>query len=642
LVAERAGLQEKAAATYKQLFDIAKEKLDQDSDNRQLESQTLAYLKSLATRSTTDELFRDSLQLCEDIIQQRGELSEMSREARFYMGELYYLKKDFSAAAKSFRDYIRIYGPRQDGKGDFADGPLKADHVDDKTQQLHEAAIRLAHCWYLQSHQQNMVRAYEWVRRNMPHNNPYMAEASYWLAMELGKGSAGKTREGRQQLAEALWTNVVHPSLNFAEKDFDKKYHLWVGKRDERYADVTRYVKTAWVKAGDLFGQVGQHEQAAGILEAYLEKYPRAERTERTREGQSPDELYDMARYALGRQYIELESIPDLIDCSEPFVSGYRDSKFRTSALNLLGFHAGRAERYEVAIDAYATLLDEYGENDIDEEGSIVPVPKQQWLRQGKTNWNGIRTAVPKGLDLDSVRFALGFLYWNQDDWQRCAQTLRPFMDDPKLASGEVRPEALFMLGRSYFGLYDFANSTNVIQSLIREYPRFKAIQEAYVYAARGLVETENWDELDLLYRQYTSEWPDADQRARMDLYHALGLIGRGQAANGMANLKTLAARGTYEDVRADACYYVAKQLLADKPPKHEEALEYLERSVTTYSRETACLEAAKCCIQLKKWQRAGQLLDQATRNFPRGDPRVINEAKKLQREVLTKIPQRR
>ncbi len=40
-----------------------------------------------------------------------------------------------------------------------------------------------------------------------------------------------------------------------------------------------------------------------------------------------------------------------------------RDDRFRVSALRMLGYHAAQGGQQEAAIEAYATLLDEYGEN---------------------------------------------------------------------------------------------------------------------------------------------------------------------------------------------------------------------------------------------------------------------------------------
>ena len=150
LVAERAGDNARANTAYRQLFDISKQQLSENPDDAELEKQTLSYMKSLATRAHTDDLIESSIQMCRDIIARHGQLSDLSREARFYTAELYYLRRDFSKAVQSYKEFLQIYGPQQDAAGDFVGRPFKPDTVDDTTRQLQDAGIparRFMHDW---------------------------------------------------------------------------------------------------------------------------------------------------------------------------------------------------------------------------------------------------------------------------------------------------------------------------------------------------------------------------------------------------------------------------------------------------------------------------------------------------------------
>ena len=236
LVAERAGDPPTALKAYQQLLDSARQKLAANSSDPELEKQTLGYLKGLVTRSQSADLIESSLETCRQIIAERGQLSELSREARFSLGELHYIRRDFSAAVKAFQEFIRIYGPPQDAEGNLTEAPWKPENVDERVGQVCEAAIRIAHCWYLQSHQQNMLRAYRWIARNLPSENPHLAETHYWLAMEFATGTAADTPEGKRKLADALWTTVANPVLDYHSKEFDKSFHSWVRPGDARYA----------------------------------------------------------------------------------------------------------------------------------------------------------------------------------------------------------------------------------------------------------------------------------------------------------------------------------------------------------------------------------------------------------------------
>ncbi len=427
LVAERAGDKQLAVNAYSELFAISKQNLDQHKDDKAAEKKTLEYMKSLVTRSDTAAMMDNSIELTKKMIEERGPLSDLSRESRFYLGELYYLKKDYSNAARTFKEFIQIYGPKQDGDGDVAGGPWKPQQVDEKIAQVYEAAVRVAHAWCMQGHDQNMVKAYQWIVKNFPNNNKYVAEAQYWLALEMGKGEAGKAKEAQRSMAEAMWRNVVCPSLEFTDGKSGKgKYYFWVGgSEQDKNGDVQKYVKAAMMKAGQAFGEVGEHELAAGCFRTYLDVYPASrgegKRGKRSMEG---DEMYDIAHYALGREYIALNNVTKLIETYKTFVTGLRDDRFRVSGLKLLGYYAGAAGQTEQAVEAYATLLDEYGTNDLRPTGEPIPVPQQNRLRTGNTGWDGIRMPLPRDLDLGDVRYSVGYFYFKGEDWARCARRL--------------------------------------------------------------------------------------------------------------------------------------------------------------------------------------------------------------------------
>ena len=644
LTADRLGDKACATQAYTELFALSKQSLDAKKDDQALEKRTLEYLKSLVTRSDNSDLIDKSIALTRKIIEEKGPLSELAAGARYYLAELFYLKKDFSAAANAYKDFIRIYGPKQDANGDVADAPWRPGKPDERTDQVFEASVRIAHSWFMQGHDQNMVRAYDWLARNFSVGNKYLAEANYWLAMELAKGKQAESKEAKRKLAEALWKNVVNPSLDFEAKNFKKGFHFWVGD-SERYGDVQKYVKSAMLKAGQAFGESGEHGLAAAAFETFLSLYPTAagdgeRRGKGAKRGNygEPDEMACIARYALGREYIALANTTRLAETFKPYTTGHREDRFRVSALKLLGYHAGRAGQNDVAAEAYATLLDEYGENYKDQKGDLVPMPMKDRLRSGNTRWDGIRAEVPKDLDPGEVRFALGYLYWKAEDWQRCVKTLTPFLDDVKLAKNKSRDKALYMAGQSSYKFYDYAGGVRFIQAVVRQHPKFDAIEEAYVFAARGLVETKEWRDLELISRTFVAEWPKSDKRPRLDLYAALALVGQGKSDKGLAGLKSLADSETYEDVKGDAAFYAGLTVLQTSPPDHRAALGWFEKSLKIFPRETTSLEAAKCAVKLEQWAKARDLADRAAREFPKGNPAVIDEAKRLLPTVLKEL----
>ena len=644
IFAERAGDKKKSYETYEQLWKLASSQAAPDKKTGKSDAKSIDYLKAMITRADSQDLTDRSIGLLKKLIEEKGQLSDEAREARFYIAELYFVKKDYSAAAKAYREYIQIYGPKLDDKGDVAGGSWKPQGVDARVQQVYEAAVRVAHCWYVQGHEQNMVKAYEWLVKNMSQQNKYVAEAQYWLAMELVKGEKGQSRDAKRAAAETLWKNVVSPSASPGERK-NKRFHPWVS-REPQYADVQQYVKTAILKAGQFYGEAGEHVVAAGCFATYLDCYPidinkhgkARGRKGKAEEFEPPDEMYQIARYALGREYIALGETQKMLETYKPYVGGMRDDKFRASTLKLLGYHAGKAERYDEAIEAYATLLDEYGPPSTYDKDNAVPLPKTERLRQGSHNWDGYRMEPPKDLDLGEVRYALAFLYWKQEQWEKAAKTLARFLDDPGLRENRAREKALFMAGQSCYRLYDFIRGVKFIKALIREHPKFEAIEEAYAYAAAGYCETKDWTELELVYRNFVADWPNSDRRPRMDLYLGVSQVGQGKTDAGVSRLRTLAGGETFEDVRADALCQLALYELSRKPENTQEAFNDLEKSVKLYARDSSCLELGKCCMKLRKWEQAKTVLERVTREFRKGRPAAVAEAERLLPEVQKEL----
>ncbi len=296
----------------------------------------------------------------------------------------------------------------------------------------------------------------------------------------------------------------------------------------------------------------------------------------------------------------------------------------------------------EPAIEAYATLLDEYGQNDKDAKGEPVPVPQKDRLRSGKYNWDGVRLPVPKGLDLGEVRFSLGFLYWQKEKWTECVKTLVPFAENPQLFENKARPKALFMAGQSYCRAYEPDKGLPILLKLIRDHPAYEAIEEAHVHAARAAVEARKWSEVDRLYQWFVKEKPRSASRPHMDLFAAIALVGSGKADDGLPRLRSIALSDTYQDVKADAYYHWANALLAQAPPKTNAAFDCLEKSVALYPREASCLAAGKCAIELKDWEKAQSYLARAAREFPAGRREAVEEARRLLPEAQKHVPKQK
>ncbi|MGB2823495.1 MAG: tetratricopeptide repeat protein, partial [Phycisphaerae bacterium] len=145
-VADAVGDNDKSFATYKRLFELAAAKVEKGTADDATREGLSEYLRGMLTRAERKSSIAEAVAVAQGIIEKKGPFSEAARYAMFYLGDLHYLRKDFSTAAKTYRQYIKAYGPQLNAAGDVADPPWKPAKVDEKTLQVYEAAVRVAHC----------------------------------------------------------------------------------------------------------------------------------------------------------------------------------------------------------------------------------------------------------------------------------------------------------------------------------------------------------------------------------------------------------------------------------------------------------------------------------------------------------------
>jgi tetratricopeptide (TPR) repeat protein len=633
-IADLAGQIQRAFEAYQDLYELSKSAGLTNSAGQAASSQANEYMRSMLTRADDGDTVSKALAAAGGIVKREGKDSPAARYATYYIGDLYYIKKDFSAAAKAYGNFIKTYGPPQTAQGDVAGGPWKPARVDEVAEQVYEAALRVAHCWYLQGHTQNMIAAYKWMVRNFPQKNKHIGEAEYWIAMELAKGDAGKTEANRRRLAEQLWKRVVNPSMAFETAAFKKSFHGWT-----RDPNAKEYAQLAMLKSGELYAGLSKHRIAIDILSTYLQRYPPG-RSGGHGSFSRDDELHGVARYALGREYIAIREYTKLIDTYRPYTDGMREDPLRVSALKLLGYHSARNDAFDDGIRAYATLLDEYGRNALDKDDDPIALPRKDWLRKSNPSFNGIRMPPPDELDLGAMRYALGFIYWKLEEWDHAIRVLEPFISDRDLKDNKARAKSLHMVGRCFYRKHDYPRAYDAFDRIVKypSYASFEAIEEAYVYTARTAIELKKWPEMHALHKKFAARYSDSLSRPHLDLYDAAALIRDGHAVEALPRLAGLLRSDTYQDVKADAMYYLGVYQATKLHENDKAAMKQFEDSIRLYAREESCLEAAKCAMRLERWERAHVFLERTLREFPTGKPRVLKEAARLLPTVMKQL----
>lgn len=625
-LAGRASQNAKAFTTYKLLFEVT------GQDPAAQRRPPSEYLQGMVATTDTQDLADEAMTEMRDVISKYPAESDEAREAAFYLAELLYMKQRFSEAAKAYRDFVRVYGPPQGQDGKVLASWKKPQGVDPVLDQVYEAGLRTAHCWRTQGHTTNMVAAYRWIIENQNHLNPRVAEAAYMsVCAPLNLAKLPPTR--KEEVGRDLWTRVVNPSLDFGSKAFREGFMPWV-----RESRAVPFVRVGLLKAAQLTADSGNHRRAALMYEAYLDLYPPDDNRFRGPDG-SPaykrDEFFFMASYAVGREYVLAGDNEAMMRAFRGYVDGMRDSKFRAAVLQVMGHYGTQAELYSDAADAYAALMDEYGPpNPTNAAGVPIPVREEARLRKG-SSWNGIRMPPPEKWDPGHIRFGLGYLYWKKEQWDQCGNVLQPFLDDTALRGSASRGEALFMLGRSLIKTGLTTGGRDALERLIAEHPDFKGIEEAYMDLIRFYTRYENWSEVQKCHSRYVAKLPDGLRRTYMDVYAALGQIGRGEVAAGEQALEDLARSDTYEDVKAEAYYRLALRRAGGPKPNVAAARSLLLKSVESYPLAPALLEAARLAMQAGDFSDARMSVDRLLREFPKTDREVVEEAQQMRKKLM-------
>jgi tetratricopeptide (TPR) repeat protein len=341
-----------------------------------------------------------------------------------------------------------------------------------------------------------------------------------------------------------------------------------------------------------------------------------------------------MAAFAVGREYVLANDAVAMVDAFRGYLDGMRDSKFRAAALQMVGHYGTQAELYNDAADAYAALLDEYVQPSAASVKLGTVVPPEARLRK-KSSWNGIRMTAPEGWEVAQIRFGLGYLYKQKEQWELCATTLLPFLTDASLRDSSNRADALFTLGRCRMNLGQVKEGQVVLDRLITDHADYKGCEDAYVELVRSFVKRSDWEPVARYYTMFVAKYPDGLRRTFMDLCHALAQIGQGQVEAGERTLRELTQADTYPDVKAEAYYRLGMRKLGAKPPDLSGGFALLRKSVEMFPSEPALLEAGRCAIEKKEWAAARGYLDQLLREFPRADRECVEQAQQLRRKVM-------
>jgi tetratricopeptide (TPR) repeat protein len=194
------------------------------------------------------------------------------------------------------------------------------------------------------------------------------------------------------------------------------------------------------------------------------------------------------------------------------------------------------------------------------------------------------------------------------------------------------------MIAQSYFNEESHAAGLSTLKMLLDQHPEFEAAEEAYVKGARAALSLAEWQTIRSLYARFLEGFANSAHRPHMDLFQAVATLYQGDAEAARRQLDNLSRGDTYQDVKADAHFYLGLDTLRRDPRAYRTGLTHFERSIGLYPRAKGCLEAGRCCIGLQRWEDARNHLDRVTRDFPRASRDTIGDAKSLIPTVLREL----
>ena len=212
-----------------------------------------------------------------------------------------------------------------------------------------------------------------------------------------------------------------------------------------------------------------------------------------------------------------------------------------------------------------------------------------------------------------------------------------PFLDEASLRKTESRADALFMLAQCNLKANLPTPAMKALEAIVNDHPDYKATEEVYALLARTALDFGSLAIVADMQKRLTERFPNSDRKAYLEFYAAAAqaqTVGAGNA-EAVATLRKLAAAGTYEDVKSGAYYHLALLESKKDKPNQAEVMNLLRKSIDSYTAPKVLLVAARVACDVRNWQESRELLDRFSREFPKADRMLIDDALQLRRRIV-------
>ena len=253
--------------------------------------------------------------------------------------------------------------------------------------------------------------------------------------------------------------------------------------------------------------------------------------------------LADYAQFEVGETFYATGAYQEAIPEYYKLVTGYFDSLLQPAANLMLGKAYFNTKNFPQAIKTFRNLADKYPAAPEAAEASFLAAR----ARQSSGDWPAAYLAY------NETDLLYPLTYFGRQSRLAIVELKRAHKK--KLPKFLASAAALFQKGMDYFDQDDFEMAANIFSRLVREYPKSKYINEAWLMLGRAEQQSNPSSAISDL-RRATAGPPNLAGRAYYYLGQAYGR--RGDYDNAIAALLRITERHPESDLAGEAAYWIA------------------------------------------------------------------------------------
>ena len=309
-------------------------------------------------------------------------------------------------------------------------------------------------------------------------------------------------------------------------------------------------------------------------------------------------QILEKANFGLAWSYLKAGNVDLSIATFQTIKDQSENKTVKISALTQIADAYQDIGQFDKAIEIYDQILRDYPDSpytDYVQYRQGIALLKMDKIEMATLSFQTLRNNFPKSNYLSDVKYYLAVAYFKKGDWAGAKEQVLDFIKGLP-STNEFLPEANYILGLSYFNLRDYDKALVTFQSIIKnypeqtalvknsefniakcyyklgntkeglpkfkfllgKYPRSEIAQEVLVYLGDYYLETDDYDNAILHYKQFLTEFPGSDQLNIIRYELGQAYLGKEEYDQAVNVLKLI------DDPKQTEIYAKAKLAIAD------------------------------------------------------------------------------